>query len=92
MTNRKTILGIILAAVGVFSLLIGVILGIWANAHSPNIDIWEALRNPDNYIIKQPYYTIVVLVAWGAGLLGAVLAMLGGILFITSVTTKPQRA
>ncbi|MCI0490364.1 MAG: hypothetical protein L0229_27540 [Blastocatellia bacterium] len=88
MANRKAIVGIVLGGMGLFGIFVGVALGVWASSHSPNMGVWERLNNPNNYIINQPYYTIIMLVAWGGGLVGTALAVLGGSLFVFSLVRK----
>jgi MFS family permease len=68
--NQKIALGVILilAALGVF---------LWANQHSPNMGIGEMLTKLDSYIIKQPWYNILLIACAASGIGGAILIIKG---------------
>lgn len=76
-------------AAGITSGLLGVLIGLWARAHSPHMGFGEMLskaaRDPEFIILKEPVYYLVLMVATGLGLLAVVLLPLGAFLLSTVV-------
>ena len=57
--------------------LAGLGLYLWVARHSPYMGFGEMLANLDGYIIKEPLFSAIVLIAAGMGLTGLALAALG---------------
>ena len=57
--------------------LAGLALYLWVARHSPYMRFPEMLANLDGYIIKEPLFSGIVLIAAGLGLTGLALAALG---------------
>jgi hypothetical protein len=64
--------------IGVIWTLLGLFIYLWASRHSPYMDFGGMLMGGlDNYIIKEPAYSVIVLIAAVLGLLGIVQLVLG---------------
>lgn len=70
----KIVGGVVWTSLGLFTYL-------WASRHSPNIGFGEMLmkaaQDPNQYILKEPAYSVIMVVAAGLGLLGICLMGLG---------------
>lgn len=55
---------------GIFAIVIALAIGLWAHAHSPHMGFGEMLMHWDSYIIKEPFYSIIMLIAATAGIVG----------------------
>ena len=69
--STKIVAGIVWALVGLFVYL-------WASRHSPYNPLGAMMTGGlENYILKEPFYTVILLVAAGLGLLGISQLVLG---------------
>lgn len=69
---------IVLMVGGVTYALLGLFLFLWASWHSPHMGIGDMItQGMDNYILKEPFYTFILLFAAALGLLGITLFVLG---------------
>lgn len=50
---------------------------LWARSHSPHMGFGEMITKLDSYIIKEPIYSLIVLVAASIGLIGIISIVLG---------------
>ena len=48
---------------GIFALVVGILLFMWARAHSPNMGFGEMITKMDSYIIKPPVYYSAIIIA-----------------------------
>lgn len=64
--NHKTVIGVV-------NIIIGLAIYLWASSHSPHMDFGEMLMKYDSYIIKEPIYTIIILIAAALGLGGLII-------------------
>jgi len=63
---------------GIISALAGLLIYLWASRHSPYNPLGAMMAGGlENYVLKEPFYTIILLVAAGLGLLGISLLVLG---------------
>ncbi len=63
---------------GIACALVGLFVYLWASRHSPYNPLGAMMMGGlENYVLKEPFYTIVLLVAAGLGLLGIALLVLG---------------
>lgn len=70
---------------GAIYLIIGLSIYLWASSHSPNMSYGEMLTKMDTYILKQPAYNIIIILAAIFGIGGIVLIIQG---VISSNTLK----
>jgi len=71
-TNTNTLVG-----GGAFAAL-GFLLFLWVSRHSPYMDVGSLLtQGSDHYLIKEPFYTVTLLLAAGLGLIGLALCVVG---------------
>jgi hypothetical protein len=65
---------------GIVCALSGLSIYLWASSHSPHMDFGAMLMNGlDNYIIKEPAYSVIILIAAGLGLTGIALLIAGAV-------------
>ena len=57
---------------GVVFILLGLIIWLWVRGHSPHMDFGEMLSNMDNWMLKEPFYSVVIIFAALLVLTGAV--------------------
>lgn len=62
---------------GIIYVILGLIIYLWVNQHSPHMGFGEMMTNLGSYYIKEPLYTIIILVAAILGLNGVVLLIRG---------------
>lgn len=63
---------------GIIGVLVGLFIYLWASRHSPYNPLGAMMAGGlENYILKEPFYTVILLVAAGLGLLGISLLVLG---------------
>lgn len=66
---------------GVVGVSLGLFTYLWASQHSPNLGFGEMLmkaaQDPNHYIIKEPVYSVILVVAAGLSLLGVCLIGFG---------------
>ena len=59
---------------GIVGIVLGLSIGFWARAHSPNMGFGEMITKLDSYMLKEPaYYTLIII---------SVLFVLGGVAYI----------
>lgn len=63
---------------GIASALAGLLIYLWASRHSPYNPLGAIVAGGlDSYVLKEPFYTVILLIAVGLGLLGISLLVLG---------------
>lgn len=63
---------------GILCALVGLFIYLWASRHSPYNPFGAMMTGGlENYVLKEPFYTVILLVAAGLGLLGISLLVLG---------------
>ena len=63
---------------GIVWALVGLSIYLWASRHSPYNPLDAIVAGGlDNYVLKEPFYTVILLAAAGLGLLGISLLVLG---------------
>jgi hypothetical protein len=63
---------------GVVAIAIALAISFWAHAHSPHMGFGEMLMNLDSYIIKEPFYSVIMIIAAITGVFG-ILAIVRGL-------------
>lgn len=63
---------------GIVWALVGLFIYLWASRHSPYNPLGAMMAGGlENYVLKEPFYTVILLVAAGLGLLGISQLVLG---------------
>jgi hypothetical protein len=63
---------------GIAWALVGLFIYLWASRHSPYNPLGAMMAGGlENYVLKEPFYTVILLVAAGLGLLGISQLVLG---------------
>jgi len=62
---------------GVVAVVAALAISLWAHGHSPHMGFGEMLMNWDSYIIKEPFYSIIMILAATTGIVGAVAIVRG---------------
>jgi|GEM_PF-4335381 len=62
---------------GIVYTILGVGIYLWISQHSPHMNFTEMMTNSDTYLIKEPIYTIIILVAILFAVNGVVLIIRG---------------
>ena len=63
---------------GILSSLAGLFIYLWASRHSPYSPLEAMMAGGlENYVLKEPFYTVILLAAAGLGLLGISVLSLG---------------
>ena len=57
---------------GVVLLVLGLITWLWVRGHSPHMGLGEMMANMDNWILKEPVYSMVVVTAALLALFGVI--------------------
>ena len=68
--DRKVVVGFVCA-------LLGLAVYLWARQHSPYLGFGEMVMMQDTYLIKEPLYSGIILLAGGMGLAGMTILALG---------------
>jgi hypothetical protein len=68
--NRRT-------AVGIVEIVAALAIYLWARGHSPHMGFGEMLTKFDSYLIKEPVYSGILLIAAVIALLGVVSVVRG---------------
>lgn len=76
---------------GIIWTLLGLFIYLWASGHSPYNPLGAMMTGGlENYVLKKPFYTVILLVAAGLGLLGISLLVLGLIDRAKTGASSPQ--
>jgi hypothetical protein len=63
---------------GILSALVGLFIYLWASRHSPYNPLGAMMMGGlESYVLKEPFYTVILLAAAGLGLRGISLLVLG---------------
>lgn len=62
---------------GLVAVVIALAIALWAHSHSPHMGFGEMLMNWDSYIIKEPFYSIIMMIAATSGIAGIVAVVRG---------------
>jgi len=64
-------------AFGVIELIVALAIFLWARNHSPHVTFFEALSRLNSYVIQEPFYSIILLLAAAIAILGVVQVVRG---------------
>ena len=64
-------------AAGVAECVAGLAVFLWAKGHSPNMGFMEMCAKADSYILKEPFYDIILIIAALLGLAGIINIVIG---------------
>jgi hypothetical protein len=62
----------ILQVIGVFGIITGLGIGLWARSHSPHMGLMEMVRKWDSFYLKEPAYYGILAIAVLSGLAGII--------------------
>ena len=72
-----------IVARGVALMLVGLVMWLWVRGHSPHMGYAEMLADMDNWILKEPFYSVVVVIS-------ALFALSGGIQLYRGLRLEPN--
>ena len=59
-----------LQVTGAIGVGFGLFIGLWARSHSPHMDFMEMMSKADSFVLKEPIYYVILIVAVLIGLAG----------------------
>ena len=59
-----------LQVTGIIGLVIGLVIAMWARSHSPHMGFMEMMSKSDSFILKEPFYYVILIIAVLIGLAG----------------------
>ena len=66
---------------GFIVIIVGFIIALWARSHSPYMGFMEmatkAAQDPEYGVMREPYYTILIAIAFIIGLIGFIALVIG---------------
>lgn len=59
-----------LQVTGAIGVVLGLCIGLWARSHSPHMDFMEMMSKADSFVLKEPVYYVILIIAVLIGLAG----------------------